>query len=168
MDNWQLQNWVVGLETDFQGSDIHRSGSLSSPGGIGLVPTASAASSQLDWFGTFRGRVGVTWNQVLLYGTGGLAYGRVEDSATVATVPAPPLGTGSSSTTRVGWAAGAGVEWALSNAWSVKAEYLHVDLGATTSHVTFATSPTDFLDYRFAHNYDIARVGVNFRLPVHY
>jgi outer membrane immunogenic protein len=162
--NWQINSWVFGLEADYQFADIRRSVAIANPGAGPLLPTNSVASSDLNWFGTFRGRLGYTWNQFLLYGTGGLAYGRFQDNVTVATVPAPPLGVGSSTSTRVGWAAGAGIEWSLAAAWSVKAEYLHVDLGSTVVHASFAPgSPTDFLDYRFRHSDEIVRVGVNYR-----
>jgi outer membrane immunogenic protein len=120
-------------------------------------------SSALNWFGTVRGRLGYAWNTFMLYGTGGLAYGGVSDSAGTQTVPPPPLGTGTSSSTRTGWAAGAGFEWAFLPSWSVKGEYLHIDLGRSTATVLFPTSPTDFLTYSFAHRYDIARVGINYK-----
>jgi outer membrane immunogenic protein len=111
-----------------------------------------------------RGRLGWAWNSILLYGTGGLAYGYVADNVSVNTVPPFSTTHGFSNSTRVGWAAGAGIEWAVAPGWSVKGEYLRVDLGTRTDRQTFAVSATDFLDYRFKHAYDIVRVGLNYKL----
>ena len=76
-------------------------------------------------------------------------------------MPPPPVGTFSSSGILGGWTVGAGIEWAFASAWSFKAEYLHVDLEATTGRTR--PGPVDFLDYQFRHQYEIARIGVNYR-----
>jgi len=68
------------------------------------------------------------------------------------------LGVGSASDTRIGWTAGAGIEYALTNNWSVKTEYLYVDLGKFSCGAAVCGVPTD-VDYR-AH---IARAGVNYK-----
>jgi outer membrane immunogenic protein len=77
----------------------------------------------------------------LLYATGGLAYGGVKSSTTIAqsdtgilpgNVTATYAGTGSISETRAGWTAGGGVEWMFARQWSAKAEYLYYDLGSAT------------------------------------
>jgi outer membrane immunogenic protein len=160
--NWQWDHIVLGVEADIQATGIKQS--LTIPlTGLGLLPTLSTGSSELDWFGTVRGRVGYAWNQFMVYGTGGLAYGYVSDRGSVGVVAPPPIGIGTSASTRTGWAAGGGFEWAFQPSWSVKGEYLHVDLGSVTSRLLFATSPTDFLDYRFNHTYDIVRVGLNYK-----
>jgi outer membrane immunogenic protein len=80
--NWQMTNWVFGLETDIQGADIGRTSTVNFPGGGGIVPSVSIGRDHIDWFGTARGRVGVAVNNVLFYGTGGFAYGGVETSVT--------------------------------------------------------------------------------------
>ena len=56
-----------------------------------------------------------------------------------------------------------GIEWAFPPAWSLKAEYMHIDLGSTTLRVLFPVAPVNFLDYRFQHAYDVARVGINYK-----
>lgn len=73
-----------------------------------------------DWLGTVRGRAGYAWDRVLFYGTGGVAFGNLQAAA-----GALPF----SSSTQIGWTAGAGVEVALSPNWTAKVEYLYVDLG---------------------------------------
>lgn len=163
--NWQMSNWLFGLEADIQGADIGKTSTTVFLGGGGIVPSVSTGRDHLDWFGTVRGRVGVTANNVLFYGTGGLAYGGVQTSVTNVFTPAT-AGTfaGSSSDTRFGWAAGAGVEWGFAPNWSVKGEYLHVDLGS--SNVTIL-DPVNFplasATYRFHHEFETVRVGVNYR-----
>lgn len=95
--------FVVGVETDFQGTSL---GGGNGGGGFGRD------NRGVDWFGTVRGRVGVTPldPHVLIYGTGGFAYGET--------------GRG----VREGWTAGGGVEWAFLPNWSTKIEYLYTDL----------------------------------------
>ena len=161
--SWQTGDWVWGLEADFQWAGVEQSVALSHPA-VTTPPrafaTEGAGSASLDWFGTVRGRLGLIASQVLIYGTGGLAYGRVSESVSNHVVPPPPSGSFSSSDVRFGWVLGAGVEWAPANAWSVKAEYLHVDLGSSTGRTH--PGPDDFLDYRFRHEYEIARIGFNY------
>lgn len=95
--NYQLSPlFVAGLETDFQGT----------------------SSRNLDWFGTVRGRLGITplSPNLLVYGTGGFAYGEVRD------------GWNTVNNVGTGWTAGGGVEWAFHPNWSAKVEYLYTDL----------------------------------------
>jgi outer membrane immunogenic protein len=85
--NWQMKNWVWGLEADIQGSDQKGgrdfacpTGVCTPPSGFGIpVPGPAVPVSlnqKLDWFGTVRGRIGLLASpSILLYGTGGLAYG---------------------------------------------------------------------------------------------
>ncbi len=113
----------------------------------GQATTAYDAS--ISWFGTVRGRVGaLISDQVLLYGTGGLAYGRVEQSGVtnvtgtaLTSVGLSALTPGatafSESKTNIGWTVGAGIEgtfayW-LPAGWTWKLEYLYVDLGSLDS-----------------------------------
>ncbi len=72
---------------------------------------------------------------------------------------------GSTSTTSVGWTAGGGFEWSLTNTVSFKAEYLHVDLGDQRVRMTVVAPATGnaSIDAKFKHAYDIARVGLNVR-----
>lgn len=107
--NWQTNNWVWGLEADFQGSGQKGSGSAACAGGslaggapgfsgactaghigdtapfdVAALPVNSTLEQKLDWFGTVRGRVGPTITPtILVYATGGLAYGRVNSTNTV-------------------------------------------------------------------------------------
>ena len=147
--NYQISKWVWGYEADlswadFRGSDTRRgtAGVVGSPGTTPADITA-VGEQKLNFFGTVRGKLGFTpVDSLLVYATGGLAYGHVESSTNTSDIigsfstgPA----SGSASAVRAGWTAGGGIETALAFAprWSLKAEYLHYDLG----HLTYALSP---------------------------
>jgi outer membrane immunogenic protein len=165
--NYQTGPVVFGLEADIQSSGIHGSSTVLRPANLGLDPSASTGDDRLDWFGTVRGRFGfLATPNLLLYGTGGLAYGRVKNSATL--VFTPPIDgnySGSTNETKSGWTAGAGAEYAFGNNWSAKVEYLYVDLGTTTvrefdprnNPITVSS-----VDYRFRHRYQTVRFGLNY------
>ena len=73
--NWQINNWVLGIEADFQGAAIK--GSVAAPIFLVAIPILSAienAIEKLEWFGTVRGRLGVAFDRVFVYGTGGFAF----------------------------------------------------------------------------------------------
>jgi outer membrane immunogenic protein len=145
--NYQFNPWIVlGFETDIQAADLRNSqrsaGGYVSP--FWGVPSSTfhTANQFVDWFGTVRGRIGLTmpsYPNILVYGTGGLAYGGVE-YAHVSTrndnFPPPwaSQATATTSQTRVGWTAGGGLEWTpmAFPAWSAKIEYLYTDLGQVT------------------------------------
>lgn len=70
--NWQMANWLVGVEADIQGADIGRTSTLAFPGTTaGIAPSVSTARDYIAWFGTLRGRVGLPVGPALLYATGG-------------------------------------------------------------------------------------------------
>ncbi len=170
--NWQIGSLVTGLEADIQGSGIKGSASSTNLTGFRLIPTDGMVISsepKLSWFGTVRGRLGVTVTpELLLYGTGGLAYGHVDASANFL-VPGdgpndPPfVGPTSVSKTKVGWTAGAGAEWMFAHNWSAKLEYLYVDLGNEPAFGNmFATDTVDKVGYTWRFRENITRVGVNY------
>jgi len=130
--NWQMNQFVLGAVADFQAADIESSATVAvtplAPG----VPSLQTLSQRLDFLGTVRGKAGVAFNNVMLYGTGGLAYGHVKSSMTANFVPAVPiLFNGTSSEWRTGWAAGVGGEYGV-GPWSFGLEYLHYDLGRSS------------------------------------
>ncbi|HZT26387.1 MAG TPA: outer membrane protein [Pseudolabrys sp.] len=167
--NWQVNSWILGVETDF--GAFHLRGSRQ---GDGTFPTSgtpftvnSAVSS--DWLYTLRGRVGATvMPNLLAYATGGLALTRLKVNESYSDSNIPP-GTGSltAADTKTGWALGGGLEWALSNAWSVKVEYLHVDFGkVTASGGVFNPSLGGYgqgISTSADLTAEIARAGVNFK-----
>ena len=171
--NWQRGIWLFGLEADIQGSDERGRADVCFVAGCPLGTSLFTANYRLDWFGTARGRVGfLPTERVLLYATGGLAYGQLSARA-----PAIPLSWGS---TRAGWTVGAGAEAAIDSNWSIKLEYLYMDLGnvgaasASATTVTNAlntpgqgfntvttTTLTSNFNTRFTDH--IVRVGINYR-----
>jgi outer membrane immunogenic protein len=175
--NWQMQSWVWGLEADIQGSG--EKGSRDFTCGIGVCTPPSGGflalvipgpavpvglTQKIEWFGTVRGRAGVLVTpKVLLYGTGGLAYGEVKTSEAIGAVPA----LFSTTATNVGWTVGAGIEGAIGGNWTAKLEYLYVDLGRVSgSFVTpFAAFGGGFVTSSYSSRItdNILRVGVNYR-----
>ena len=138
--NWQTgPNWVFGIETDIQYTDFNRTTTVvTAP----LPPTAGTLNNtfttKMDYFGTVRGRLGYTWGATMLYGTGGFAYGGVDNSASFFGPPAfagQLQFVGRDRSTRTGYTVGGGIEHMFSPNWSVKAEYLYYDLGSSNLNV---------------------------------
>jgi outer membrane immunogenic protein len=127
---WQFGQWVAGWESDFQFSSTEDS--------FAFFKFAN------PWWGTVRGRGGVAFDNLLLYGTAGLAYGRTRVD----------VASFSETNFHIGGTIGAGLEFGLSRNWSFKAEYLRVDL--SSQHFTLTGA-----DHGLASN--VFRVGVNFR-----
>lgn len=171
--NWQSSNWVYGLEADFQGSALKDNGNcllvcfpvpLPAP-----FLTSGNVDQQLTWFGTVRGRLGYSIGSTLFYGTGGLAYGEIRNTASVVYSSAPIFLPAVSAMDRVdvrhintGWTAGGGIEspidW-LGRNWTLKSEYLYVDLGSVNDNVVLASTPFSLNSKIHEH---IFRAGINY------
>ena len=118
-----------------------------------------ALTQKIDWFGTVRGRVGILATpKVLLYATGGLAYGEVNSSETIAT---PVPSAFSASKTNVGWTVGVGIEGVISGNWTAKLEYLYVDLGTVSGSFTLPGTDISYYNSRIIDN--VLRAGVNYK-----
>jgi outer membrane immunogenic protein len=127
--NFQSGAWVFGVEGDLEltgASDTFASWKFSNP-----------------WFGTVRGRVGYAFNNILFYGTGGLAFGELR---------AQTFGL-SESQTNVGWTLGAGTEFGLAPNWTGKIEYLYVDLSESQFAITGVSN---------GYHFGVIRAGVNY------
>ena len=127
--NVQLSQFVVGLEGDVDGSSLSRTVS-GTPFIDGRVLVPVTISSNLNVQGSIRGRVGYAWDRVLLYATGGVAFAGINGS--ISTL----FGYDSISTTRVGWTVGGGLEYAVTNNWSIRAEYRYAQFGHSTVFAT--------------------------------
>jgi outer membrane immunogenic protein len=125
--NWQYGHWLVGLEGDLQYANQASASCVNS-----CIDAHSLNVDQsIRWLGTVRGRVGYVPGTSLFYMTAGLAYGGVSTSGLFgqsANLPQAPYGA---SSTEVGWALGGAIETPISANWSIKAEYLFIDLGNT-------------------------------------
>ena len=175
-------NWVAGVEADFDGSDIKGSSTASFLGIGGLAPQlySSTAAEQIRWFGTVRARLGfLPTSNLLIYGTGGFAYAKVDQNASILNVGGTSIAVGtaacvgfttcyagSSSRTATGWTAGGGAEYALSRNWTIRAEYLYVSLGGANNfpenNVVFG--PGDSFTASFnPTRFHVVRGGINYR-----
>ncbi|MCZ8163778.1 MAG: porin family protein [Beijerinckiaceae bacterium] len=166
--NIQTGSFVLGLETDIQILDAGKSASFTGNPVLG-TPLTTSARSRLEYLGTLRGRVGyLATENVLLYVTGGLAYGGVDSRASVNGVLAPALSwNGSKSEVKAGYALGAGAEYRLTANWSIKGEYLYYDLGRQTVRTTpnaaaAAAVPGVVYDARIKTSGQIIRAGLNY------
>jgi outer membrane immunogenic protein len=176
--NWRVApSWVLGGEVDWQWTHqtdsacvsqclIVQQGTTPAPG----TPLAVTDDETISWFGTARARLGwVAPNGALWYATGGMAWGHVEDTVTLVAVPgffAPGAQMqGAFSHDRVGWTVGAGAEIPLWNRWSMKAEYLYVDLGDVNDSFTSATTlvgTSQTTSSVFSVHDHIFRLGANY------
>jgi outer membrane immunogenic protein len=166
--NWQTGIFITGFETDIQGSGIKGNASKGTLLFPSLAPVANSlltTNEKLSWFGTVRGRLGITVTPAfLLYATGGFAYGQVENSANAQFGNGADNFPASGSKTKVGWTAGAGGEWMFAPGWSAKFEYLYIDLGkasAVADDVPVADPPFQ-LGYTWHTQENIVRAGVNY------
>jgi outer membrane immunogenic protein len=126
--NWQAGSFVFGVEADVSYSGVGYNG--------------LADSYDVDWLGTARGRVGYAFDRFVAYGTGGLAWANAEyDSGVV-----------SESNTHLGWALGAGLEAAITERVSAKAEYLYTDF-RSESYADAGSIEPDLHSVRLGVNY---------------
>ena len=151
--NWQVSpgsGLLFGVEADIQYADLANRNLVGGPVAPGTV---IGASPDIDWFGTVRGRIGFGFDRLMVYGTGGFAYGGGGRTSF----------PGVSNDTRTGWAAGGGVEWALptssflnffnSSAVTFKVEGLYVNLGSRG--IPGIPLPDD--------EFAVVRAGVNYK-----
>jgi outer membrane immunogenic protein len=170
--NWQwTPEWVFGVETDIDWAGIFGSANAPAFGIIGTDIFSYVAEQRVEALGTLRGRVGYALDNVLLYGTGGLAYGRTTLDTGVSDVlagrtcgPAGFCAVASSTQWMTGWAVGIGFDWAFLPRWSFRSEYLHYDLG--TVHQTLVDSAVPALAVSSSATFrgDIFRGAINFKL----
>jgi outer membrane immunogenic protein len=166
--NWPLSGRIVaGFAADLQAANI--GGSLKLAGGGGNTATAN---SDLNWFGTLRGKLGSTFlsplaGPSLIYLTGGLAFGGIEDKLTFTDPIAFPPNSSSvkKSETAVGYVLGAGVEVPVARSLFLKTEYLYVDLGSDSLATTPLPSTHESASGNFTHTYNTFRVGLNYHIP---
>jgi outer membrane immunogenic protein len=190
--NYQFGALVFGIETDYDWANIDGSSERTSHSEFRTAPgfgvtTNVRVRQELDSLATLRARLGFTpVDQVLLYVTGGLALGRASSDINVSQFETGPFcstgiaftpSSGSRSSTLTGWTAGGGGEWAFAPNISVKAEYLHYDLGTmhySANQITDISAPcagppnTPFASVNTSPSAefkgDLVRVGLNFKI----
>jgi outer membrane immunogenic protein len=177
--NWQTGAFVLGVETDFDGTTVSKSTDrVGTPfTGPGVPPTllndhlSLHAKASLDWLGTTRGRVGFVAtpdNRLLIYGTGGVAYGGGSSNFSVFDFTKNAFWSGNPSTSRVGWVIGGGAEYAFTNNITIRGEYLYADLGSrnftTAGNLAAATFfPGVYATGKVNYNASIFRAGINYK-----
>ncbi|MGA8172189.1 MAG: outer membrane beta-barrel protein [Methylocystis sp.] len=133
-------NVVLGAETDMQWSDVQASHQATTWSSTGAVGSGNAnIRNNLNWFGTTRLRLGYSFGRLLPYVTGGVAYGEV--AANGEQFVGGAMFNGSATQTTVGWVAGAGLEYALSNNLSARAEYIYMQLPGVSGPASGLTPP---------------------------
>ncbi len=151
--NWQVDRYVFGIEGDLGYLGL-KSDMLVGRGGT----NSDFASVHYGWYGVLAGRAGYAFDTTLLYAKGGLALARISNEVS-------DLDSGvidatdftSVSGVRAGWAIGAGLEYALSRQWTMKAEYLYMDFGTRTS------ANLDGDTYEHDNTVHTAKLGLNYR-----
>ena len=139
--NIQADAFVFGVEGDFDASWIKGSTNSCAP--------PVACETENNWLATARARLGYAVDRMLIYGTVGGAFGNIAANTSGTTLQQAP---------RAGWTAGGGVETAVSDDWTVRAEYLFVDLQDADLTGAVVTPMTVKLD-----NVSIIRVGLDYK-----
>jgi len=165
--NWQFSPfWVAGVEADFDG--LSNNSTTTAFSAAAVTPLTTTFTSGLDTLGTIRARIGWLWTPALLaYATGGFAYGETKIGSTFTCPTCLPAGAAAFSSTsyQTGWTVGGGLEWRFAPAWSVKAEYLYVDLGSQSETIgyNYPFGNASSLTSTYHERDNIVRAGFNYR-----
>ncbi|MCO5093533.1 caspase family protein [Bosea sp. (in: a-proteobacteria)] len=162
--NYQIGAIVIGAETDLAATRLGGGQTASaSPGGTRFT---TRAENELSMLGTVRARAGFVLGDFLIYGSGGYAYGLVDQKGSI--MPDNPLTTSGATASRSGlangWALGGGVEYAITPGMTLRLDYTHYDLGnqKLTLQDYTGLAPTQFATMRARTAGDIVKAGFNF------
>jgi outer membrane immunogenic protein len=183
--NVNRRGLLLGVEADLAYTDLDKTETLSNTTNFGPLGTPSATPvtrdneyrGKLDYLGTVRARLGFTFDRLLVYGTGGLAYGRINQQTIYYGPNAgdTPFFAGRNRKTDLGGVYGGGVEFAMptesflnffnSSAVTVKAEYLHYDLGYRNLRFPGVNGGSQIggYDSRVRTDGDLVRAGINYK-----
>ena len=166
--NWQYGPWVAGVEIDFSATGIKGDSNPLVRNLGGGVSITDVEGDDVKWLGTARARVGYApYSNWLFYGTGGLAWERLDQIETTILI-APGVSqtvVSRNPTDWFGWVAGAGLEVRLFDSnWIARVEYLHYDFGSTRQSTSVVTSPgTSFSDRDGSQTIDVVRGGLSYK-----
>ncbi|MCK1639028.1 porin family protein [Bradyrhizobium sp. 157] len=149
--NYQISNVVLGVEADWQASDLNDSGNFL----LGGIPTY-AISTTVNDYGSVRGRLGLAFDRWMVFGTAGYAWGSWDTS--YAFIGTPPFVTASVSS-HDGWTAGAGIEYAFVDNWLARVEYRYTDLG----RASFVSPLTNSAEVGNRVTINDVRVGIAYK-----
>jgi outer membrane immunogenic protein len=147
--------WGVEIDADWLGGTASRALPVA---GVGTL----SDSTQASFLSTFRMRWGIPFDRVLLYGTAGFAIGTLKTTDTLAQ-PGLPVQTVSASSTKAGLAIGAGLDWAITDNWWIRGEYLYVQF-QNTQPVIPSTGLSDDVTVTHKYSDNIARFALNYRI----
>jgi outer membrane immunogenic protein len=149
--NYQIGQFVLGAEGDFSWAGINGGTTA-----LGIPGPGAAFNTNVNWTSTLTGRAGLALDRWLVYGKGGVAWANSKFSTNNYTFPASVDVTD----TRLGWTAGAGVEYAFAPSWSAKLEYNYLDFG--TQAVSFAPGTATNIDQQIHE----VKFGVNYKFGI--
>jgi len=151
--NYQVGTWVFGVEG--QGSWTNADGEHTCVIGFTICRT------EMNFVGTVAGRIGYAFNNVLLYGKGGVAF--VDEDFLLLAAPAGvAFAASTNDSTRTGWMAGVGLEWGITPNWSAKIEYNYMDFG--TQNINFVTlGGVPFAIEAIDQQVHVVKAGINYR-----
>jgi outer membrane immunogenic protein len=161
--NYQINQFVIGVEGDYTWADVTGTSSDASP----TTGDIATHADRMDWVATVTGRLGVVFNNNwLFYGKAGWAWaGFHDDSSTFNPTQTVLLDTSTSSTTRDGWTAGAGIEWGFAPGWSAKVEYDYVGFEGITHAITEVNAATGVVSFPLrstTSNLSMVKGGVDY------
>jgi outer membrane immunogenic protein len=173
--NYEFNQWpifsssgvVIGLEGSVDGTSLSNTAAAFFPDG-----TTLSAHSTADVQGSIRGKLGVAWDRALIYATGGVAFGGFNTDVSIANTGAvnggfPFFASGNVSTTRVGWTVGGGIQYAITNNWSVRAEYRYTNWGTIRDgNLRALTAPGVFFDGNRHLNQNQVQVGFDYKFDL--
>ena len=156
--NYQINRLVLGVEG--RGSWSSLSGTVDNC--FQNFPPQSC-TTKADWFATLTGRLGFAWDRALFYAKGGAAWGHFKYDN-----PCPTCNFGTAEDwvadeTRSGWTAGGGIEYQLTNMWSVNLEYDYLDFGTSTPSFASNVTPADDFAENIRNHVHMVTVGANYK-----
>jgi outer membrane immunogenic protein len=154
--NYQIGQIVLGFEGDYDWQNLRGSATSGICTVAGSGSVISGCDTASNWYGTFRGRLGYAMDRIMIYATAG---GAVTD------IKASTAANSWASNTELGWAAGAGIEGAITDNLTAKVEYLFADYSngscTTASCTLIGSGGTNTGNVKFYEN--MVRAGLNYK-----
>ena len=167
--NFQMAQIVFGLEGDFEWLSGVKTTTFVAPPNIALLTNTFTQTVTQHWLGTLRARAGYAFYRALIFATGGVAFGRATSTTNVSMVHGPniDLFSGSGGSHSTGFVVGGGIEYALTDYLTAKAEYLYYNLGTVNYQVapvnSFAVGEGLSINARHRFDGNILRLGLNYK-----
>jgi outer membrane immunogenic protein len=159
--------WVIGVEGEVGYLNLKRTVVDINPVPAGAPGGDSTDRTQIgEVYGVFAGRVGYAFDRVLFYGKGGAAFvdktARFSDGCSVAPCSATTLTTGTTGA-QFTWTAGGGIEYAITDNWSVKGEYLYLATRESYSYSGYTSAGVSYTSFHTDPGVHTGKIGLNYR-----